>query len=422
MRRVVSLYLPTWPTDRIRRRNGAPPPDEPLVTVKTEGSRRLIGAVDRAAHALGLRPGQTIAHAQALVPNLHVVEATPEEDEAALVAAGALVHRLFAHRRRRIRPMASGSTSPARRISSAARKSSSPISSAVSSRRASRPLPAWPMHRARPGPWCGTERRVIVPPGRSVEAVARPAGSGSAPAAGDGRGASSSRHRADRPARRHAARADGPPLRQGGRAPARSGLRPCLRAAQPAGAEGGPGPARYLRRADRAAGGSESVVQRLAGPPLPGSCAGGSRRAPPRSDLRAHRPPQRRFARRDRKGDTGGEPSRQALRRAPADGRSRASASRPAVLVASKVEPLSERRWTAKDLAEDECSGCGSEPPGRSAWRTAWAEAGLSPAAGRKPHARAVDETRSGSRAHDRSQSGPRSCRGRRAFSIRPSP
>ena len=86
MRRVVSLYLPTWPTDRIRRRKGSPPPDEPLVTASIEGSRRLIGAVDRAAHALSLRPGQTIAHAQAMVPGLHIVDATPEEDEASLTA------------------------------------------------------------------------------------------------------------------------------------------------------------------------------------------------------------------------------------------------------------------------------------------------------------------------------------------------
>jgi protein ImuB len=61
-----------------------PPPGEPLVTVRIEGARRLISAVDQAAHALGLRPDQTIAHAQAMVPNLHVVDATPEEDEASL--------------------------------------------------------------------------------------------------------------------------------------------------------------------------------------------------------------------------------------------------------------------------------------------------------------------------------------------------
>lgn len=84
MRRVVSLYLPTWPTDRIRRRKGAPAADEPLVTVKTEGSRRLIASVDQAAHALGLRSGQSVVHAQTLVLNLHIVDATPEEDEASL--------------------------------------------------------------------------------------------------------------------------------------------------------------------------------------------------------------------------------------------------------------------------------------------------------------------------------------------------
>jgi protein ImuB len=84
MRRVVSLFLPTWPTDRIRRQCDRPPPDEPLVTVTTEGSRRIIAATDKAASALGLRPGQTIAHAQALIPGLHIYDATIEEDRAGL--------------------------------------------------------------------------------------------------------------------------------------------------------------------------------------------------------------------------------------------------------------------------------------------------------------------------------------------------
>jgi protein ImuB len=84
MRRVVSLYLPTWPTDRIRRRYDGPPSDEPLVTALKEGSRRLVAAVDATAHGVGLRPGLTITHAKALVPGLHVVEANPEEDAAAL--------------------------------------------------------------------------------------------------------------------------------------------------------------------------------------------------------------------------------------------------------------------------------------------------------------------------------------------------
>ena len=34
--------------------------------------------------ALGLRPGLTIAHAQALVPELHIAEATPDEDNEGL--------------------------------------------------------------------------------------------------------------------------------------------------------------------------------------------------------------------------------------------------------------------------------------------------------------------------------------------------
>jgi len=84
MRRVVSLYLPTWPTDRIRRRTGEPPRHEPLVTVHMVGSRRVVRAACRVAHELGLYSGMTLAQAQALVPNLHVAEATPEEDDASL--------------------------------------------------------------------------------------------------------------------------------------------------------------------------------------------------------------------------------------------------------------------------------------------------------------------------------------------------
>lgn len=48
------------------------------------GSRRVIAAADRNARKLGLRAGQTIAQAQASVPGLVIVEATPEADAAAL--------------------------------------------------------------------------------------------------------------------------------------------------------------------------------------------------------------------------------------------------------------------------------------------------------------------------------------------------
>lgn len=54
------------------------------MTVHTIGSRRVVRAACAAAQELGLHTGMVLAQAQALVPNLHVIEATPEEDEASL--------------------------------------------------------------------------------------------------------------------------------------------------------------------------------------------------------------------------------------------------------------------------------------------------------------------------------------------------
>jgi protein ImuB len=85
MRRVVSLYLPTWPTDRFRKSfSGAPSRETPLVIAAREGSRRTIAALDDAASTAGLRVGLTITHAQALIPELHVVEACPAADNEGL--------------------------------------------------------------------------------------------------------------------------------------------------------------------------------------------------------------------------------------------------------------------------------------------------------------------------------------------------
>jgi protein ImuB len=50
-----------------------------------QGSRRVLASTDQAAEALGLRIGMTVTHAQSLVPDLFVVNARPEEDEAALL-------------------------------------------------------------------------------------------------------------------------------------------------------------------------------------------------------------------------------------------------------------------------------------------------------------------------------------------------
>ncbi len=54
------------------------------MTVHTVGSRRVVRAACAAAQEAGLHVGMALAQAQALVPNLHVVEANPDEDEASL--------------------------------------------------------------------------------------------------------------------------------------------------------------------------------------------------------------------------------------------------------------------------------------------------------------------------------------------------
>jgi protein ImuB len=85
MRRVISLFLPRWPSDRLRRvSRDLPARDRPLVTALMQGQRRILASVDDAAARLGLTSGMTVTHAQSLVPDLCVVNATPEEDEAAL--------------------------------------------------------------------------------------------------------------------------------------------------------------------------------------------------------------------------------------------------------------------------------------------------------------------------------------------------
>jgi protein ImuB len=86
MRRVVSLWLPTWPTDRLRRMrsDAVLPVEAPLVTRAHDGRRLAVAAANRTALALGLRPGMPLAHAQAMVPGLEVAPADPAADAAAL--------------------------------------------------------------------------------------------------------------------------------------------------------------------------------------------------------------------------------------------------------------------------------------------------------------------------------------------------
>jgi protein ImuB len=88
MRRVVSVWLPTWPTDRLNKQAAADfdvlPAEAPLVTVTHDGRRQAVAAIDEQAHALGVRLGMALAQAQALVPGLTIRPAQPEADEAGL--------------------------------------------------------------------------------------------------------------------------------------------------------------------------------------------------------------------------------------------------------------------------------------------------------------------------------------------------
>jgi protein ImuB len=86
MPRVVSVFLPHWPTDRLRRRpdGGAPPRDVPLVLIGREGRRRLVLAADAAARTLGLDVGMTATQARALVAELALRDADPVGDAQAL--------------------------------------------------------------------------------------------------------------------------------------------------------------------------------------------------------------------------------------------------------------------------------------------------------------------------------------------------
>jgi protein ImuB len=86
MPRVLSLYLPTWPTDRLRRKLGdtAPPADVPFALKGSDGRRRVITAIDEFAQANGIYIGMPVAKAESLFADLVIMDADPRGDEVAL--------------------------------------------------------------------------------------------------------------------------------------------------------------------------------------------------------------------------------------------------------------------------------------------------------------------------------------------------
>jgi len=88
MRRVMYLWLPHWPIDRLRlsrRKNfGAPAEEPPFATVTEIAGRRLLAAVNPAAASAGLASGMPLADALSFLPGLATAVAEPAKDAAAL--------------------------------------------------------------------------------------------------------------------------------------------------------------------------------------------------------------------------------------------------------------------------------------------------------------------------------------------------
>jgi protein ImuB len=98
MRRVMSLWLPHFATDRIHSRRArerplTSPSPAPwgrvgeragLVTARATAGRGLVASVDAVAAANGLAPGMSLADARAILPALRVHPSDPAGDAAAL--------------------------------------------------------------------------------------------------------------------------------------------------------------------------------------------------------------------------------------------------------------------------------------------------------------------------------------------------
>src|SRR5207248_7530161 len=96
MRRVMYVFLPSWPIDRLRRLtekrggslpslcNAVPADEPPFATVTASGGRRLLAALNPAAAKAGLAPGMPLPDALSFVPGLVTAPADPAADRAAL--------------------------------------------------------------------------------------------------------------------------------------------------------------------------------------------------------------------------------------------------------------------------------------------------------------------------------------------------
>jgi protein ImuB len=89
-RRILSLWLPRLPTDRIKRQrshgDAAPASNLPCIVVAKQNNALQISALDDAAAGLGLEVGLPLANARAVCPDVQVFDADETADAQALNA------------------------------------------------------------------------------------------------------------------------------------------------------------------------------------------------------------------------------------------------------------------------------------------------------------------------------------------------
>jgi protein ImuB len=86
MKRIVFIWLPHWPIERLQRQSpGAVPPDQPFALVEKGAHGLAITAVNANAKAAGVRVGLSLADARACLPTLLSRTAEPDLDAAALI-------------------------------------------------------------------------------------------------------------------------------------------------------------------------------------------------------------------------------------------------------------------------------------------------------------------------------------------------
>lgn len=86
MKRIVSIWLPSWPIFRLRRAEpGAVPPGRPFALIESGAHGLAITAVNGEAARLGIEVGLSLADARAAYPDLVSRPAEPEQDRIALL-------------------------------------------------------------------------------------------------------------------------------------------------------------------------------------------------------------------------------------------------------------------------------------------------------------------------------------------------